>query len=68
MKSPTFNVGKHAKMKFEKELKLKELSDFLGRDFYGDEKHIVSGINEIHKVEHGDVVFVDHPKYFNARL
>jgi UDP-3-O-[3-hydroxymyristoyl] glucosamine N-acyltransferase len=25
-----------------------------------------SGINEIHKVEQGDVVFVDHPKYYDA--
>ena len=27
-----------------------------------------SGINEIHKVERGDLVFVDHPKYYDACL
>lgn len=27
-----------------------------------------SGINEIHMVEHGDIVFVDHPKYYQKAL
>ena len=25
-----------------------------------------TGINEIHKVEKGDIVFVDHPKYYDT--
>lgn len=55
-------------MKFDKELNLKDLAGFLGREYYGDDNHVVSGINEIHKVEPGDVVFVDHPKYFDKAL
>ena len=31
-------------------------------------KHRQTGINEIHKVEKGDLVFVDHPKYYNKCL
>ena len=27
-----------------------------------------TGINEIHKVKEGDIVFVDHPKYYDACL
>src|SRR4030095_4641940 len=27
---------------------------------------MVTGINEIHKVEEGDIVFVDHPKYYET--
>ncbi|MGB3946642.1 MAG: UDP-3-O-(3-hydroxymyristoyl)glucosamine N-acyltransferase, partial [Bacteroidia bacterium] len=30
--------------------------------------HIISGVNEIHMVEPGDVVFVDHPKYYDKAL
>ncbi len=55
-------------MKFENPIQLKELASFLGRDFEGPEDHEVSGINEIHKVEFGDIVFVDHPKYFSKAL
>lgn len=55
-------------MKFEKPFTLKELASFLGREFEGPEDHLVSGINEIHKVETGDLVFVDHPKYFGKAL
>ncbi|HNT80195.1 MAG TPA: UDP-3-O-(3-hydroxymyristoyl)glucosamine N-acyltransferase [Bacteroidia bacterium] len=28
----------------------------------------VTGINEIHMVEHGDITFVDHPKYYKKAL
>lgn len=55
-------------MKFDKSISLKELSSFLGRTFFGPENHMVTGINEIHKVEVGDIVFVDHPKYFKKAL
>lgn len=55
-------------MKFDNPIQLKELADFLGREFEGPENHEVTGINEIHKVEYGDIVFVDHPKYFNKAL
>jgi UDP-3-O-[3-hydroxymyristoyl] glucosamine N-acyltransferase len=31
----------------------------------GNPKLIISGINEIHKVEEGDITYVDHPKYYD---
>lgn len=34
----------------------------------GDEEMIVTGINEIHRVEKGDLTFVDHPKYYDKAL
>jgi UDP-3-O-[3-hydroxymyristoyl] glucosamine N-acyltransferase len=55
-------------MKFEKEKTLKEIADFLGCSFVGPEDMPVTGINEIHKVEPGDIVFVDHPKYYKKAL
>ena len=36
--------------------------------FFGDSNVAVSGLNEIHKVELGDVIYVDHPKYFEKAL
>lgn len=34
----------------------------------GDGSLLVAGINEIHKVEPGDITFVDHPKYYDKAL
>ena len=34
----------------------------------GDQDFKISGINEIHVVETGDIVFVDHPKYYGKAL
>ncbi|MCR9229096.1 MAG: UDP-3-O-(3-hydroxymyristoyl)glucosamine N-acyltransferase, partial [Flavobacteriaceae bacterium] len=34
----------------------------------GDENFPVLGMNEIHVVEAGDIVFVDHPKYYDKAL
>jgi UDP-3-O-[3-hydroxymyristoyl] glucosamine N-acyltransferase len=34
----------------------------------GNEAAQILGINEIHKVEKGDMVFVDHPKYYDTCL
>ena len=44
------------------------LADFLGAELVGDKNGQATGINEIHKVEHGDLVFVDHPKYYDTCL
>ncbi len=55
-------------MKFPEAQKLGELADWLGCDFVGDPEHLVLGINEIHVVEAGDLVFVDHPKYYDKAL
>jgi len=47
---------------------LREISSLLERDFSGNEKLIISGINEIHRVRPGDITFVDHPKYYDHAL
>lgn len=47
---------------------VKEIAGLINCTFVGDEKHPVTGINEIHKVTHGDLVFVDHPKYYDKAL
>lgn len=55
-------------MKFPKDYSLQEISDLIKKSFIGDPAFKVSGINEIHMVEHGDLTFVDHPKYYQKAL
>lgn len=47
---------------------LKEIASLINSKFIGDENHVITGFNEIHRVENGDVVFVDHPKYYDKAL
>ncbi len=47
---------------------MKEIADFLGCEWKGSPDHPITGINEIHRVEIGDIVFVDHPKYYEKAL
>ena len=47
---------------------LKEIAELIGCEFVGDPNHTVTGINEIHVVVPGDLVFVDHPKYYQKAL
>jgi UDP-3-O-[3-hydroxymyristoyl] glucosamine N-acyltransferase len=51
-------------MKFDKPVPLTEIAGLIGARIMGNEQALASGINEIHKVEEGDLVFVDHPKYY----
>lgn len=55
-------------MKLEPTLTLKEVTEMINAEYEGKSDHIISGINEIHKVEHGDLTFVDHPKYYKKAL
>lgn len=56
-------------MKFPTTYKLSQIVEFLnGVEIIGDPNMIVSGINEIHMVEEGDITFVDHSKYFEKAL
>ncbi|MEL0650374.1 UDP-3-O-(3-hydroxymyristoyl)glucosamine N-acyltransferase [Algibacter sp. TI.3.09] len=55
-------------MKFPKQHTLKQIADLIGCDFVGDLNFPVLGMNEIHVVEAGDIVFVDHPKYYDKAL
>jgi UDP-3-O-[3-hydroxymyristoyl] glucosamine N-acyltransferase len=40
------------------------LADLIEAKLIGNNTSNATGINEIHKVESGDLVFVDHPKYY----
>lgn len=55
-------------MKFTTPQTLKQISDLLQIEFVGNSDFPVLGINEIHVVEPGDIVFVDHPKYYDKAL
>ncbi len=55
-------------MKFPKIHTLKEIAEIIGSEFVGDANFPVHGMNEIHVVEPGDIVFVDHPKYYDKAL
>lgn len=55
-------------MKFSRIHTLKEIADIIKAEFDGPEDFPVHGINEIHVVEPGDIVFVDHPKYYDTAL
>ncbi len=47
---------------------LKDIAALLRSKYIGKDDHPVSGFNEIHRVENGDCVFVDHPKYYDKAL
>jgi UDP-3-O-[3-hydroxymyristoyl] glucosamine N-acyltransferase len=55
-------------MKFTRIYNLKEIANLINARFIGDPDFPVTGINEIHMVEQGDLTFVDHPKYYNKAL
>ena len=55
-------------MKFKKPQVLKEIASLINAKFIGDDNSEILGINEIHVVEKGDIVFVDHPKYYDKAL
>lgn len=55
-------------MKFNPPKKLSEIAELLGLELDGDPNFLVTGINEIHMVEQGDITFVDHPKYYKKAL
>jgi len=55
-------------MKFPKPYTLKEIAEIIQAEFVGNENFSILGINEIHRVEAGDIVFVDHPKYYDKAL
>lgn len=55
-------------MKFSNPLTLSELAVILNAKPVGDPGFLVTGMNEIHMVEAGDLTFVDHPKYYSKAL
>src|SRR5688572_24084772 len=55
-------------MKLTTPVTVRELAGWLRAESEGPGEIEVTGINEIHKVEPGDLTFVDHPKYFRKAL
>ena len=55
-------------MKFSKTHTLKEIAAIIGCQYVGADDFQVEGMNEIHVVTPGDIVFVDHPKYYDKAL
>lgn len=58
-------------MKFSKQYNISEICTLVNLpvdSILGDQSIAVKGINEIHKVEPGDITFVDHPKYYDKAL
>lgn len=55
-------------MKFPQPHTLKQIAEIIGTTYVGADDFPVLGINEIHVVESGDIVFVDHPKYYDKAL
>ena len=55
-------------MQFPSPVSVKWIADLIGAEISGNENGLATGINEIHNVQHGDLVFVDHPKYYDKCL
>lgn len=53
-------------MQFPSPVSVKWIAEFISAQISGKEDSFATGINEIHKVKAGDIVFVDHPKYYDA--
>jgi UDP-3-O-[3-hydroxymyristoyl] glucosamine N-acyltransferase len=53
-------------MRFDEPVPVITIAQLIGAELIGNKNGIATGINEIHKVEPGDLVFVDHPKYYDT--
>lgn len=65
-----FDVGLHKRenMKFNEAIPVQTIAKMIDANLLGNMEGMVTGINELHKVEQGDLVFVDHPKYYDKCL
>jgi len=55
-------------LKFPTTFSLKQIAEIISSEYVGHDDFPVTGMNEIHVVEPGDIVFVDHPKYYDKAL
>jgi len=55
-------------MKLPTSLRALQISEIVNGRLVGQPDRLVLGLNEIHKVEDGDISFVDHPKYYQKCL
>ena len=52
-------------MQFPSPVSIQWIAEFITAKLVGNSNADATGINEIHKVEKGDLVFVDHPIYYD---
>jgi UDP-3-O-[3-hydroxymyristoyl] glucosamine N-acyltransferase len=55
-------------VKFPQAYTLEQIATIIDCKYIGNKDFPVLGMNEIHVVEAGDIVFVDHPKYYDKAL
>ena len=55
-------------MQFTAPVSVQWIASFINAEIIGNKDGEATGINEIHSVQHGDIVFVDHPKYYSTCL
>lgn len=55
-------------MKFPSPVSSQWIAQLINAEVLGNKTAEAEGINEIHRVENGDVCFVDHPKYYEKCL
>ena len=55
-------------MKFKQKQSLESIAKIIDSKYVGEADFPVHGMNEIHVVQPGDIVFVDHPKYYDKAL
>jgi UDP-3-O-[3-hydroxymyristoyl] glucosamine N-acyltransferase len=55
-------------MKFSQPVSITWIAELINAETIGSAASQAYGINEIHKVEEGDLCFVDHPKYYETCL
>ena len=55
-------------MRFSQPYTLKQIATIINAKYVGAEDFPALGMNEIHVVQAGDIVFVDHPKYYEKAL
>jgi len=55
-------------MKLLAPVSIQWLASLIDAEILGNQDLQITGVNEIHQVEKGDTVFVDHPKYYDTCL
>ena len=55
-------------MRFPTAHTLKQIATIIGSEYVGHDDFPVLGMNEIHVVQEGEIVFVDHHKYYDKAL
>ena len=55
-------------MDFPRKYQLQEIADLIDAKPAGNFDVEITGLNEIHVIQNGEIVFVDHPKYYDKAL